>query len=161
MLLFLEKCGSWSLHPKCCCCGLLLGLYFEGALVQIDKARLVTKSYTHTYGVDYFETFSPVARLNSIRILFFIIVTLSWPLFQLNVNNAFLYGDLKEKVYMEQPSGYLLKGIIKSIVSGRQYVDSSRVQGHGLRSLASPYLVLIFNIVIQITLSWIGVLRLA
>ena len=59
------------------------------------KIRLIAKSYTQTYGVDYFETFSPVARLNSIGILFSIVVNMSWPLFQLDVKNAFLYGDLK------------------------------------------------------------------
>ena len=60
--------------------------------------------------MDYFETFLPVARLNSIRILFSIVINLSWPLFQLDVKNAFLDGDLKEEVYMEQPSGMLFRG---------------------------------------------------
>jgi len=58
------------------------------------KARLVAKGYTQTYDIDYFETFSPVARMNSIRIMFSIDVNMSWPLFQLDVKNAFLYGDL-------------------------------------------------------------------
>jgi len=77
------------------------------------KARLVAKGYTQTYDIDYFETFSPAARINSIRILFSIAVNLSWPLFQLNVKNAFLYGNLQEEVYMEQPSGYIAQGRIK------------------------------------------------
>ena len=59
-----------------------------------------------TYDIDYFETFSPAVRMNSIRILFSIVVNLSWPLFQLNVKNVFLYGDF-QKVYMEQPPGYV------------------------------------------------------
>ena len=63
------------------------------------KAKLVAKNYTQTYGVDYFETFSPVARLNSIRILFSVAVNMEWPLFQLYVKNAFLYGDLKDNLY--------------------------------------------------------------
>jgi len=73
------------------------------------KARLVAKRYTQTYGVDYFETFSPVAQLNSIRILF-CCVNMEWPLFQLDVKNAFLYEDLKEQVYMEQPPRYIAQG---------------------------------------------------
>ena len=77
------------------------------------KARLVAKGYTKTYGIDYFETFSTVARMNSIRILFSIVVNLSWPLFQLDVKNTFLYGDLQEEVYMEQPLGYVAQGVTK------------------------------------------------
>jgi len=45
------------------------------------KTKLVAKGYTQTYDNDYFETFSPVARMNSIKILFFVVVNLSWPLF--------------------------------------------------------------------------------
>ena len=56
--------------------------------------------------MDYFEIFSPVARLNSIRILFSIVINLLWPLFQLDIKNAFSYGDLKEEV---QPPGMLLR----------------------------------------------------
>jgi len=71
--------------------------YRLDGIVDQYKIRLVAKCYTQTYGVDYFGTFSPVAWLNFIRILFSIAVILSWPLFQLNVKNAFLYGDLQEE----------------------------------------------------------------
>ncbi|KAK4386771.1 Retrovirus-related Pol polyprotein from transposon RE2 [Sesamum angolense] len=74
------------------------------------KARLVTKGFTQTYGVDYFETFSHVARLNSIRVLFSLAVNLDWPMYQMDIKNAFLYGDLNETVYMEQPPGYIAQG---------------------------------------------------
>jgi len=70
--------------------------YRPDGSVDRYKARLVAKGFTQTYGVDYFETFSPVARLNSIQILFSIVVNMEWPLFQLDVKNVFLYGDLKE-----------------------------------------------------------------
>ena len=56
--------------------------YRPDGLVVRYKGKLVAKGYTQTYGVDYFETFSPVARLNSIRILFSVI-NMEWPLFQL------------------------------------------------------------------------------
>ena len=83
--------------------------YYLDGLVDRYKGRLVAKCYTQTYGLNYFETFSSVAWLNSIRILFSIAVNLSWPLFKLDVNNAFLFGDLNE-VYMEQPSSYVIQG---------------------------------------------------
>jgi len=73
----------------------------------------VPKGYTQTYGIDYFEMFSPIFRINSIRILFSIVVNLSWSLFQLDVKFAFLYGDLQEEVYMEKLSGYVVEGETK------------------------------------------------
>jgi len=60
----------------------------------------VAKGYTQTYGIDYFETFSPVAWMNSIRILFSIAVNLSWPLFQLDVKNVFfIWRSSGESLY--------------------------------------------------------------
>jgi len=81
----------------------------------------VAKSYTQTYGINNFETFSLVVRMNSIWILFSIAVNLSWSLFQLDIKNAFLYGDLQEEVYMEQPSGYVAKGN-KSLLSQEGHI---------------------------------------
>ena len=72
------------------------------------NARLVAKGYMQTYDVDYLETFSPVAHLNFVWILLSVAVSHSWPLYQLNIKNAFLHGDLKEEVYMEQPLGYVV-----------------------------------------------------
>jgi len=79
------------------------------------------------------------------RIIFSIAANLSWPLFQLYVKNAFLYGDLKKGSIWSNLWGMLLRESIKSVVSERQYMDSSRVHGRGLRSLALPSLTLIFN----------------
>ena len=58
----------------------------------------------------FFETFSLVALLNSIRVIISLTVFFDWPLFQLDVKNAFLYGDLHEEIYMDQPLGFVAQG---------------------------------------------------
>ena len=69
------------------------------------KVRLVAKGFTQTYGIDYMKTFSPIAKLNTIRVLLFLVANLDWPLHQLDIKNAFLHGDLDEEVYIEIPPG--------------------------------------------------------
>ncbi|OIW21109.1 hypothetical protein TanjilG_29361 [Lupinus angustifolius] len=68
------------------------------------KARLVAKGFHQQLGMDYNETFSPVVKLITIRILLTLTITFQWPLEQLDINNAFLNGLLNEKVYMQQPT---------------------------------------------------------
>ena len=81
----------------------------DGSIARL-KARLVAKGYTQTYSVDYAKTFSPIAKISSVWILISLVANLGWPLFQLDVKNAFLNGDLKEEVYMEQPPGFVAQG---------------------------------------------------
>ncbi|XP_077222119.1 uncharacterized protein LOC143855960 [Tasmannia lanceolata] len=70
------------------------------------KARLVAKGYTQTFGVDYLETFSLVAKISSVRVLLSLAVTHDWPLHQLDVKNAFLHGELTEESRNDFPDSY-------------------------------------------------------
>ena len=66
----------------------------------------MVKSFTQEYGFDYKETFAPVARLTSAWSLIVIVVVKQWKIFQKDVKNAFLNGDLSEEVYMQPPLYY-------------------------------------------------------
>ena len=71
------------------------------------KVYLVAKGYAQTYGIDYSDTFSPVAKLTYVRFFISLVASHDWDLHQVDIINAFLHGDLQEEVYMEQPSGFV------------------------------------------------------
>nr|GEY29719.1 retrotransposon protein, putative, Ty1-copia subclass [Tanacetum cinerariifolium] len=75
--------------------------------VYIFKARLVAKVFTQTYGVDYKETFSPVADIRAIRILIAIATYYDYEIWQMDVKTAFLNGHLSEEVYLKPPEGFV------------------------------------------------------
>uniref|UniRef100_A0A2N9HAA9 CCHC-type domain-containing protein n=1 Tax=Fagus sylvatica TaxID=28930 RepID=A0A2N9HAA9_FAGSY len=74
------------------------------------KARLVAKGFTQQPGVDFVDTYSPVAKFASVRIIMVVTARLDLELHQLDVKTTFLNGDLKEEIYMDQPDGFQIKG---------------------------------------------------
>eukprot|EP00253_Pinus_taeda_P013022 PITA_13022 len=81
----------------------------DGSLDK-HKDRLVAKGFAHKEGVNYEETFAPIAKWATIRTLFAIAAQNSWKVHQMDVKTAFLNGDLKENVFMSQPEGFAMKG---------------------------------------------------
>ncbi|KAM1221425.1 hypothetical protein ACFX2J_009089 [Malus domestica] len=74
--------------------------------IERHKAWLVARGFTQTFGIDYKETFIPVAKMNIVRVLLSVAINCGWSLYQMDVKNDFLHGELQEKVYMQVPPGY-------------------------------------------------------
>lgn len=81
----------------------------DGQIVKY-KVRFVARGFAQTHGVDYNETFAPVVRYSSLRLLFSLCAQHDWELHQMDVKSAYLNGDLEEEIYMEQPEGFTVPG---------------------------------------------------
>ncbi|KAK9100306.1 hypothetical protein Scep_023736 [Stephania cephalantha] len=78
--------------------------------IEKYKARLVAKGYRQKEGLDYFDTYSPVSRITSIRMLISIAALYDMEIHQMDVKTSFLNGELEEEIYMDQPEGFVVKG---------------------------------------------------
>ena len=89
--------GKWLFHHK---------LNSDGSLERY-KARWVLRGFSQRPGVDFDETFSPVVKAATIRVVLTIAAWRQWPVHQMDVNNAFLHGRLTEHVYCQQPASFI------------------------------------------------------
>ena len=78
----------------------------ENGVVTRNKARLVAKGDSQSEGIDFNETFAPVARLEAIRIFLAYAAHANFKVYQMDVKSAFLNGTLEEEVYVSQPPGF-------------------------------------------------------
>ena len=79
------------------------------------KAGLVVKGFTQVQGIDYEETISPVLRYESIQYILAHAALLDWEIEAMDVRTAFLYGELKDEIYMEQPESFIVRGQEKKV----------------------------------------------
>ena len=105
--------GTWRLVPRPPRANVITGKWVfkhkyraDGSLAR-HKARWVVRGFSQRYGIDYDETFSPVVKPATIRVVLSIAASRSWPIHQLDVKNAFLHGHLNETVYCQQPPGFV------------------------------------------------------
>ncbi|KAJ9567184.1 hypothetical protein OSB04_003150 [Centaurea solstitialis] len=112
----------------------------ENNLIIRNKARLVAKGYRQQEGIDYDETYAPVARIEAIRIFLAYAAHKNMTVYQMDVKCAFLNGVLQEEVYVEQRKGSsILDSRITSTFWTRRFMVSSKLRGHGTKLSLTTY----------------------
>lgn len=109
----LQSNGTWTLVPRPPHTNVIIGKWLfknklnpDGSLER-RKARWVVRGFSQRAGIDFNQTFSPVVKPGTIRTVLHLAAARRWPVHQFDVKNAFLHGDLAERVYCHQPAGFI------------------------------------------------------
>jgi hypothetical protein len=163
----LEACKTWEVvdrptdKPVVSCKWVYKKKLNSAGEVACYKTRLVAHGFSQIYGVDYKEMFTPVTRLETIRLMFSLAVEKDWEIRQVDVKNTYLYGDLNEEIYMEVPTGYgvpdgkclhLLKALYSLKQAGRAWYRQlkSVMTKFGLTQVpCKPHLFIVQKVVKQ------------
>jgi hypothetical protein len=107
----------------------------EHGVVTRNKAWLVAKGYSQVKGLDFNETYAPIARLESIQILLAYATNHGFKLYQMDVKSAFLNGPIKEEVYVEQPLCFEIVSILHTFISyQRRFMGLNKPQEYGMNA---------------------------
>jgi hypothetical protein len=110
---YLSKNHTWDLVPRpqgknnVKCPWVYRTKFTSEGVVERHKARLVANGFSQQEGINYIETFSLVAKMNSVRLILSLVARFGWKIHQMDVKGAFLLVDLSKKKFMEQPLGFV------------------------------------------------------
>jgi hypothetical protein len=114
--------------------------------IECFKARIGAKGFDQKSGVDFHETFSPIIKQSTIRVVLTLAVNFDWYILQLDISNAFLHGYLAEDVFMEQPKGFvMLHSLTMSVIYIRLSMALNKHLMPGLTVFLKQCLKLVFS----------------